>query len=145
MEHRDKFSKGEELANALSHFTGALFGIAALVLMIHYSLTRGTGWHLISTSVFGATMSALYLSSTFTHILPAGRAKDWFFNIDRIAIYFLVALRVHATIQPTSIFIPCGPDIEGHLVKRFKWLRDPWPNIKILEFHKITSRSISSI
>jgi hemolysin III len=105
MEHNNKFSKGEELANALSHLTGALFGVVALVLMIHHSLTRGTGWHLVSTSVFGVTMILLYLSSTFTHILPAGRAKDWFFNIDRIAIYFLIA----GTYTPIALVTLNGP------------------------------------
>ena len=105
MEHKDKFSRGEELANALSHLTGVIFGVAALVLMIYHSLRRGNGWHLISTSVFGATMIMLYLSSTFTHILPAGRAKDWFFNIDRIAIYFLIA----GTYTPIALVTLNGP------------------------------------
>ena len=105
MEHNNKFSKGEELANALSHLVGALFGIVALVLMIHASLTRGTGWHLLSTSVFGVTMILLYLSSTFTHILPPGRAKDWFFNTDRIAIYFLIA----GTYTPIALVALNGP------------------------------------
>ena len=105
MEHKDKFSRGEELANAISHLTGALFGVVALVLMIQHSLSRGNGWHLISTSVFGATMIALYLSSTLTHILPAGRAKDWFFNVDRIAIYFLIA----GTYTPIALVTLNGP------------------------------------
>ena len=105
MEHKDKFSRGEELANALSHLTGVLLGVVALVLMIQYSLSGGTGWHLVSTSVFGATMIMLYLSSTFTHILPAGRAKDWFFNIDRIAIYFLIA----GTYTPIALVTLNGP------------------------------------
>ena len=105
MEQNNKFSRGEELANALSHLAGALFGVVALVLMIHYSLSNGTGWHLISTSVFGATMIMLYLSSTFTHILPAGRAKDWFFNTDRIAIYFLIA----GTYTPIALVTLNGP------------------------------------
>ncbi len=105
MEHKEKFSRGEELANAISHLIGALFGVVALVLMIQHSLSRGNGWHLISTSVFGATMIALYLSSTFTHILPAGRAKDWFFNVDRIAIYFLIA----GTYTPIALVTLNGP------------------------------------
>jgi hemolysin III len=105
MEHNNKFSRGEELANALSHLSGVFLGLAALVLMIHSSLSRGTGWHLFSTSVFGVTMIILYLSSTLTHILPAGKAKDWFFNIDRIAIYFLIA----GTYTPIALVTLNGP------------------------------------
>ena len=105
MENNNKFTRGEEVANALSHFAGALFGVIALVLMIQASLLKGGGWHLISTSVFGATMIMLYLSSTLTHILPMGPAKEWFFNFDRIAIYFLIA----GTYTPIALITLNGP------------------------------------
>lgn len=91
MEKNIKFSHREELANAISHFSGALLSVAALVLMVHFSMLNGNGWHVVSTSIFGATMIVLYLSSTMTHILPIGKAKDLFFNMDRIAIYLLIA------------------------------------------------------
>ncbi len=91
MELNQKFTKTEELANAISHFSAALLSVAGLVLMIHNSSLYGNAGHIITTSVFGASMIILYFSSTMTHILPAGRAKDRFFNFDRIAIYFLIA------------------------------------------------------
>lgn len=91
MVSNNKFTKGEELANAISHFSGALLALAGLVLMVYYSSVRGNSWHVVSTSIFGASMVVLYLSSSLTHILPMGRAKDFFFNFDRIAIYFLIA------------------------------------------------------
>jgi len=91
MEVNKKFSKGEELANAYSHMTGALLATAGLVLMIWQSVLHGTTMHIVTTSVFGATMIILYFSSTMTHILPMGRLKDIFFNMDRIAIYMLIA------------------------------------------------------
>jgi hemolysin III len=87
----EKFSKSEELANALSHLAGALLAIAGLVLMVQRASVLGGKLHLVSASVFGASMVILYLSSTLTHILPEGRAKDRFFNYDRIAIYILIA------------------------------------------------------
>lgn len=91
MELNTKFSKGEELANAYSHMTGALLATVGLVLMIWQSVLHGTAIHIICTSVFGVTMVILYTSSTMTHILPMGRLKDIFFNVDRIAIYMLIA------------------------------------------------------
>jgi len=87
----NKFSKGEELANAYSHLAGALLAMVGMILMIKLSLAHGHSLHLITSSVFGATMVILYLSSTMTHILPVGRLKDKFFNLDRIAIYLLIA------------------------------------------------------
>jgi len=91
MEEVNKFSPGEELANAISHLTGVLLAIPALILMITHSLAHGNPLHLVTTAVFGTSMVLLYTSSTLTHILPMGRVKDRFFNFDRIAIYFLIA------------------------------------------------------
>lgn len=105
MEINTKFTKGEELANAISHFTGALLATAGLVLMVYFSLVHGNAWHLVSTSIFGVSMIVLYLSSTLTHILPMGRAKDFFFNFDRIAIYILIA----GTYTPIALITLNGP------------------------------------
>ena len=105
MEENGKFSRGEELANAISHFSGALLAVAGLVLMLHFSIVNGTAWHVVSTSVFGASMIVLYVSSTMTHILPMGRAKDRFFNFDRIAIYLLIA----GTYTPIALITLQGP------------------------------------
>jgi len=110
-----KYSRGEELANAVSHLSGALFAIAGLVLMIHFSLIHGTAWHVVSTSIFGTTMIVLYLSSTLTHILPAGKAKDLFFNFDRIAIYFLIA----GTYTPIALITLHGP--MGWVIFGIEW------------------------
>lgn len=105
MEKNIKFSRGEELANAISHFSGALLAVAGLILMLHFSIVKGNAWHVVSTSVFGASMIVLYLSSTMTHILPMGRAKDRFFNFDRIAIYLLIA----GTYTPIALITLNGP------------------------------------
>jgi len=105
MEKNIKFSRGEELANAISHFSGAVLAVVGLVLMVHYSIVKGNGWHVVSTSIFGASMIVLYISSTMTHILPMGRAKDRFFNFDRIAIYLLIA----GTYTPIALITLNGP------------------------------------
>ena len=91
MNTENKFSNGEELANAYSHLAGALLALVGMVLMIKLSNAHGQTLHIITSAVFGATMVILYLSSTMTHILPVGRLKDKFFNLDRIAIYLLIA------------------------------------------------------
>ncbi len=105
MEKNIKFSRGEELANAISHFSGALLAVVGLVLMVHFSIVNGNGWHVVSTSIFGTSMIVLYISSTMTHILPMGRAKDRFFNFDRIAIYLLIA----GTYTPIALLTLHGP------------------------------------
>jgi hemolysin III len=101
----EKFTRSEELANAVSHFSGAMLAIAGLVLMIHYSVHHGSIMHVVTTSIFGASMVVLYFSSTLTHILPMGRMKDRFFNFDRIAIYLLIA----GTYTPLALVGLSGP------------------------------------
>ena len=115
MEKNIKFSRKEELANAISHFSGALLAVAGLVLMVRFSIMYGNGWHVVSTSVFGASMIVLYLSSTLTHILPMGKAKDLFFNIDRIAIYILIA----GTYTPIALLTLHGP--MGWVIFGIEW------------------------
>ena len=88
---RSKFSSSEELANAISHFLGFLLSIVALVLMIRKSIRFGDNVHIITAAVFGTSMIALYLSSSLTHILKQGRLKNFFFSMDKITIYFLIA------------------------------------------------------
>ncbi|MEZ5071741.1 MAG: hemolysin III family protein [Bacteroidales bacterium] len=104
MEANKKFTKKEEIANGLSHLAGAVLSTVGLVLMVVYSAAHGNGWHVATTAVFGASLIILYLSSTFTHMLPGGPLKDFFFNFDRIAIYFLIA----GTYTPLALVVLQG-------------------------------------
>lgn len=85
------FSKREEIANAVIHGIGAIFSIAALVILIVSSAMHGTAWHVVSFTLFGSSMVLLYLSSTLVHSFPAGRVKDFFEIMDHSAIYFFIA------------------------------------------------------
>lgn len=101
----EKFSKNEELANSLSHLLGAVLAVAGAVFMVRHSVNHGNGLAVISSSIFGASLITLYLSSTLTHLLPVGKAKDLFFNVDRIAIYLLIA----GTYTPIALITLQGP------------------------------------
>lgn len=126
------FSKREEIANAIIHGIGALLSIAALVILIVSSVTRGTPWHVVSFTLFGVTMVLLYASSTLVHGFPAGRAKDFFEIMDHSAIYFFIAgtytpflfLAVKGALGWTLFGIVWGLAIAGtvfktYFVKRF--------------------------
>lgn len=115
MQINTKFSRTEEVSHAISHLAGAMLATAGLVLMIHQTSLRGSPIHIISTAIFGATMIILYLSSTMTHILPVSRAKDLFFNLDRIAIYFLIA----GTYTPLALIVLDGP--LGWVILGIEW------------------------
>ncbi|MBD8068076.1 PAQR family membrane homeostasis protein TrhA [Bacillus sp. PS06] len=85
------FTKGEEIANAITHGIGVLLSVAALVILIVHSSIHGTAWHVVSFTLFGATMLLLYLSSTLVHAFPPGKVKDLFEIFDHSAIYFFIA------------------------------------------------------
>lgn len=85
------FTKGEEIANAVTHGIGALLSIAALVLLIVFSSLYGSAIHVVSFTIFGATMVLLYTSSTLVHALPHGKAKDVFEILDHSSIYLFIA------------------------------------------------------
>jgi hemolysin III len=100
-----RFSKKEELANALSHLIGAVLAVAALVLMVVKAARIGNAWHIVSTAIFGASMIILFLSSTMTHWLRQGKAKDAFFTVDQVAIFTLIA----GTYTPFTLIALHGP------------------------------------
>ncbi|TSB46108.1 PAQR family membrane homeostasis protein TrhA [Alkalicoccobacillus porphyridii] len=85
------FSKGEEIANAITHGIGALLSLAGLVLLIVYSSLYGTVWHIVSFSIYGTSMLILYAASTLVHSFPPGKVKDLFEILDHSAIYLFIA------------------------------------------------------
>ncbi len=85
------FSKGEEIANSITHGIGAALSTAALVLLIVFSSLYGNGWHFAGFLIFGITMLLLYLSSTLVHSFPQGKAKDLFEIFDHASIYLFIA------------------------------------------------------
>lgn len=89
------FSKGEELANSITHGIGAILSIVALVLLIIFGSIKGSELHIVSFGIFGITMLFLYISSTLVHSLRQGKAKDIFEILDHSAIYFLLRGRIH--------------------------------------------------
>ncbi|HMA58979.1 MAG TPA: hemolysin III family protein, partial [Halanaerobiales bacterium] len=86
-----KYSKKEEIANAITHGLGIAFGIFALVFLIvtHYKTTDIYG--LVSYIVYGASLIILYLSSTLYHSIPIKSAKIHLRKLDHASIFILIA------------------------------------------------------
>jgi len=84
-------SRGEEIANSLSHGIGMLGAIAAAPVLILTAAQRGGVAGIVGTSIFAATMVLLYFTSTLYHALPPSRAKQIFQVLDHGAIFLLIA------------------------------------------------------
>lgn len=84
-------SRGEELANSLSHGFGLIAALVATPFLIEHAVRQGDTGFMVGASIFAATMVLLYLASTLYHALPVGRAKRVFRVIEHSAIFLLIA------------------------------------------------------
>lgn len=85
------YSLKEETINVISHLFGLILSIGGLVLLVVYASLYGSVWHIVSFSIFGASMVVLYLASTLYHY-ARGRALRKRLNVfDHSAIYILIA------------------------------------------------------
>jgi hemolysin III len=84
-------SKGEIIANTITHGIGVGLSIAGLVLLINRAVRFGTPWHLASFLVFGISLLLLYLASSTYHAFETKPWKAVLQRLDHAAIYFLIA------------------------------------------------------
>jgi len=85
------YTRGEEIANSVTHGIGSALAVAGLTLLALFGAMFGDGWALGSAIVYGVSMVLLYGASTLYHALPGPRAKHVFKVLDHSAIYVLIA------------------------------------------------------
>lgn len=79
-----------ERFNSISHLVGAALALAGSALLIVLAARLGDPWKIVSFSIYGAMLVALYVFSTLYHSVR-GRAKDVLRKFDHCAIYLLIA------------------------------------------------------
>jgi hemolysin III len=79
-----------ERFNGYSHLAGTVLAIAAVTALIFYGASKGDTWKVVSFSVYGATLIALFSFSTLYHS-TRGMTKRVFRKFDHSAIYLLIA------------------------------------------------------
>lgn len=85
------YTKSEEIFNSVTHGIGALLSIAGLVILVVLAAKRRDTIRIVSFSVYGLTLLALYLSSTLYHSLVPPKAKKILRIFDHSTIYLLIA------------------------------------------------------
>jgi len=86
-----KNRKREEMWNVITHGTGAVLSVAALVAMITYSLIKGTMLHVAVSVIFGVSLVLLYSASACYHAAWRLKWKRILQRIDHLCIYVLIA------------------------------------------------------
>lgn len=85
-----EFALGDVLANAITHGVGLVLAVAGAAYLVVAS-AGGSGWSVVSCSVFAGTLVLVYLCSTLYHSLVMTRARHVFQVLDHSAIYLLIA------------------------------------------------------
>jgi hemolysin III len=99
------YSAGEEIAHAVTHGLGAVLAIVGLVVLVARAALYGNTWHIIASSVFGATLVLMYTASALYHGIPHPRAKKVLRVIDHSLIFLLIA----GTYTPFTLVTLRGP------------------------------------
>jgi hemolysin III len=86
-----KFHPGEETWNTLLHLIGLVLVLVALPVLITLAAEHGTTLEVVTFSVYGVTLTALYLVSTLYHHAEPGPLKRKLRRADHITIYYLIA------------------------------------------------------
>ncbi|MCH3962900.1 MAG: hemolysin III family protein [Clostridium sp.] len=85
------YTRGEEVANAVTHGIGAGLSVAALVLLIVFAENKGDKWYVLSYTIYGISLLLLYLESTLYHSITNMKVKKLFRIFDHASIYLLIA------------------------------------------------------
>jgi hemolysin III len=86
-----RYSLGEEIANSVTHGIGALLAVSGLAVLVSFASLRGDTWHIVTSSIFGATLVLSYLTSTLYHSIPLEKTKQLLRTLDHSAIFLLIA------------------------------------------------------
>ena len=78
--------------SSLTHFSAALLSLIGLILLVYLAAIKATAWHIVSFSIYGASLVLLYTSSTLYHSLNLSiRTNEILRQLDHAMIYILIA------------------------------------------------------
>jgi hemolysin III len=89
--HITYYDLPEEKINIITHAIGLLLSIAALVLLIIHASSNGSARHIVSFTIFGASMILLYSASTLYHYSQKPDIRRKLNILDHASIYVLIA------------------------------------------------------
>jgi hemolysin III len=91
VEEIEHYSPTEEKINIASHAFGFVLSVVALVLLVVHASRHGNAWHIVSFSIFGASLVILYAASTIYHSAKNPVVRSRLRIVDHATIYILIA------------------------------------------------------
>ena len=121
------YPPAEERINIASHAVGLLLSVAGLILLVTRSLEYGNGWHLVSFSIYGISMIALYTASTAYHSVSDPGLRKNLRTAAHASIYLLIAgtytpfalVTLQGTVGWTVFGLSWGMALTGIVLKLF--------------------------
>jgi hemolysin III len=98
-------TRGEEIANSVTHGAGLLASLVAFPVLVAVAARRFGTPEVVGAAVFASSLVALYLVSTLYHALRPSRAKQVLQKLDHTAIYLLIA----GSYTPFTLGVLRGP------------------------------------
>ncbi len=99
------YSPREEKINIISHGIGFILSIISLVLLLTHAKRHGDLWHVVSFTLFGASLIILYAVSTLYHSTKEPELRRRLRIFDHASIYILIA----GTYTPFTLVTLNGP------------------------------------
>ncbi|MEM9916114.1 MAG: hemolysin III family protein [Planctomycetota bacterium] len=84
-------TRGEEWANVATHGMGLAGALTGATLLIVFAGLGGEPWRIVTLSVFGAALIAVYGISTLYHAVQHPAGKRLLRKLDHAAIFLLIA------------------------------------------------------
>jgi hypothetical protein len=81
----------EELVNVLTHGLGLVLSIGGVALLVTLSSIHSTALHIVSSSVYGASLVLVFAASTCYHATPISDAKRRLRVAEQVLIFVLIA------------------------------------------------------
>jgi hemolysin III len=91
MKIHSQYTPTEEIFHGITHGIGAALSIAGLVILVVLAVQMGDVWRIVSFSIYGGSLTLLYLASTLYHSFQDERLKQFFRHFDHLSIFLLIA------------------------------------------------------
>ncbi|HQB13096.1 MAG TPA: hemolysin III family protein, partial [Syntrophales bacterium] len=91
MQMPTQYTLTEELYHSITHGIGVVLAIAGLAVLVLPALQQDDAWRVVSFSIYGGSLTLLYLASTLYHSFRDEQIKLFFRHFDHLSIFLLIA------------------------------------------------------
>ena len=101
-------TRGEEIANTVSHGVGALLAAAGGALLIVKAALTGGSREVVGVSLYAGSLLLLYVASAVYHGVTAPGAKRALRVVDHCSIFLLILGEILCVVYAVRNFLPIG-------------------------------------